>query len=109
MSEEQYLTVQPMLATVDGDIWMMSTPWGRQGFFWETWTSGGAEWTRISVPATECRRIPASFLENARREMPERWFRREFLCEFGDDGASLFDREMLMRAVRPGVKPLFVD
>lgn len=107
VADGQYRTVRPMLATVDGDIWMMSTPWGRRGFFWEAWVNGGEEWTRVSVPATECPRIPARFLEEARREMPERCFRQEFLCEFGDQGASLFDRETILRAVRKGEKPLW--
>jgi hypothetical protein len=107
VSEEQYLSVKPMLATVDGDLWMMSTPWGRRGFFWEVWTAGGPEWTRVSVTAAECPRIPASFLESQRREMPERAFLREYMCDFGDEGASLFDREVLMQAIRPGVRPLW--
>ena len=79
------------------------------GFFWETWANGGEEWTRVSVRATECPRIRTSFLEWMRRQMPERWFRQEFMCELGDQEASLFDRDQLMRAVRVGVKPLWVS
>src|ERR1035437_6377895 len=78
VEDEHYLAMKPMLATVDGDLWLMSTPWGRRGFFWEVWSHGGTDWTRVSVAATECPRIPASFLETQRREMGEMWFGQEF-------------------------------
>jgi hypothetical protein len=35
------------------DLWLMSTPCGKRGF-WEEWAHGGNAWERISVPATEC-------------------------------------------------------
>ena len=106
VTDEQYLALKPMLATVDGDLWLMSTPWGKRGFFWEVWTHGGPEWRRVKAPATECPRIPEAFLESQRREMGEMWFRQEFLCEFQDEEASLFDRDVLMAAVNPNIKPL---
>ena len=58
-----------MLAVGDGDLWMMSTPWGQRGFFHRTWMEGGDEWFRVSVKATECPRIPAEYLDAERREM----------------------------------------
>jgi hypothetical protein len=56
-----YRALQPMLAVGNVDIWLMSTPWGKSGFFYETWAHGGDNWMRVSVPATECPRIPAEF------------------------------------------------
>ncbi len=107
VADEQYMALKPMLATVDGDLWLVSTPWVKRGFFWEVWTGGGAEWERVKVAATECSRIPAHFLEAQRREMGELWFRREFLCEFEDGEGTLFDRELLMAAINPKIRPLF--
>ena len=107
VSDEQYRAATPMLAAKNGDLWMMSTPCGKRGFFYDVWSKGGEEWKKVSVPATECSRIAASFLEEARESMGERWFRQEYLCEFSDVETSLFDREMLMGAVRKGVRPLW--
>lgn len=107
VSEEQYESVQPMLATTDGDIWMMSTPWGQRGFFWETWTRPQEEWTRISVKATDCARIKEGFLAWQRRRMDEMSFRREYLCEFMDVGCSVFRREDLERAVTGEIRSLW--
>lgn len=105
--DELYYAVQPMLATTDGDLWLLSTPRGARGFFWEVWTRGDAEWERVSVKATECPRIPASFLEKQKRDYPDWRYRQEYLCEFSETEEALFDREMLMRAIRADVKPLW--
>src|ERR1035437_11088243 len=56
VSDEAYLAVRPALATSDGALWLMSTPWGKRGFFYEAGTNGGPEWERILAPATECAR-----------------------------------------------------
>jgi hypothetical protein len=74
----------PVLATSGGDMWLMSTPDGRSGFFYEIWARGDDNWLRISVPATECPRIPAEFLEEERGRKSEAVFRQEYLCEFAD-------------------------
>lgn len=58
-SEELYLAIRPMLAVSEGSLWLMSTPCGKRGFFYESGARGGAEWERIRVPATECTRISA--------------------------------------------------
>ena len=108
VSDDAYLAVRPALATSDGALWLMGTPWGKRGFFYETWTNGGPEWERILAPATECPRIRASFLEEERRTMGERWFRREYLCEFEDSGSSVFGRDLVERAITELVEPLFI-
>jgi phage FluMu gp28-like protein len=106
VSDEMYQALRPMLAVGDGDLLMMSTPNGRRGFFWEAWSEGGDGWERWSVPATECARIPESFLAEERRTMGERGFRQEYLCEFLEMEGALFTEEMIQRAFRDDVKPL---
>jgi hypothetical protein len=55
VEEAMYLALRPMLAVSNGDLWLMSTPYGKQGFFYERWVHGGPGW-QLSVKATECRR-----------------------------------------------------
>jgi hypothetical protein len=92
-----YKALRPMLAVTDGDLWMLSTPAGKSGFFYENWDQGG-EWERTAVPATECPRISAKFLEEERKQMGDAWFRQEYLCEFVDNGQNMFRRDTVMRA-----------
>jgi hypothetical protein len=37
-----YKALRPSLAVGGGDLWLMSTPRGKQGFFWENWEFGGS-------------------------------------------------------------------
>lgn len=106
--DEVYWALRPMLAVSDGDLWLLSTPFGKRGFFYETWSSGDPGWERETVPASECKRIPAEFLEEERRAMGEEWVRQEYGCEFVDVDSSLFDREVLMGAITEDAEPLAV-
>jgi hypothetical protein len=95
-----------MLAVGDGDLWLMSTPAGKRGFFYEEWEHGGDPWVRVRVTGAECSRIPARFLADEEVTMGERWFRQEYCCEFVDADESLFDSDLIDAAITKDVEPL---
>jgi hypothetical protein len=103
-----YHAIRPMMAVGGGDLWLLSTPQGRAGFFYQEWANGGDIWTRVSAPATECVRIDAAFLEEERRTMGDGKFRQEYLCEFVDVDGTLFDRDAIERMFRADVEVLRV-
>ena len=109
VTDELYMAIRPMLAVSDGTLWLMSTPFGKRGFFYETWAHGGPEWERFRAPATECPRIGRQFLEEERNALGERWFRQEYLCDFEDSVSGVFDRDLVHRAITDKVKPLKID
>lgn len=83
-----YRAVRPMLAMADsGEISLLSTPKGKQGFFWETWqqASEGKRWSPFSVTYRDVARYDPDFLEEEREEHGERWFSQEYGVEFLDD------------------------
>ncbi len=90
--------VRPMLAVSGGRLLMLSTPYGKRGAFFEEWSEGGAEWERYEVPASQCPRIPAAFLENERRSMPTWWFEQEYECQFKETEDQVFSYEMIAGA-----------
>jgi len=99
VDDEMYKALRPMLAVGDGDLWLMSTPWGKRGFFYDTGEFGGGEdWMRVRVPATECPRISKRFLEEERRVQGV-WFGQEYLCEFMDHGMAMFGRDLVEAAL----------
>ena len=65
VDDEVYDAVRPMLAATDGELWMMSTPDGRRGFFYDEWVNGTEPWLRIMAKATDCPRYSARFLERS--------------------------------------------
>jgi hypothetical protein len=106
VADELYFAVRPMLAVSGGALMMLTTPYGKRGIFYEEWTSGHG-WERYEVPASECPRIPASFLEEEREALPSWVFRQEYECSFEETEDQVFTTEMVERAVTSEVTPLF--
>jgi hypothetical protein len=105
VADALYKALRPMLAVADGDLWMMSTPCGQQGFFYQTWQSGGPAWHRISVPATQCPRISKHFLDEELKTTGSTSFRQEYLCEFAANERQMFNPDLL-RAALGDIEPL---
>ena len=108
VGDELYRELRPMLSVGNGDLWLMSTPFGKQGFFYETWEHAGPEWLRVRVVlATEC---PAdferSFVEEQRSAMGMESFRQEHMCEFVGSGMGVFDRDVVEAALDGDVEEL---
>jgi hypothetical protein len=106
VTDSMYKSLRPMLAVGNGDLWLMSTPYGKRGFFYEVWAHGNA-WERHTVPATACPRILPHFLEEERGAMGRAWFGQEYLCEFIDDGNGWFSRSVVEAALTNDA-PLFL-
>lgn len=104
--DDLYRSVRPMLAVSGGRLILLSSPFGKRGFFYEEWTNGGASWQRYEVPATACPRIPADFLEEEKRTLGP-WFDQEYGCQFLDDAFSVFSYDAVMGALSSDVLPLF--
>jgi hypothetical protein len=106
VSDESYRAARPMLAVANGDLLLLSTPYGKRGFFYEEWISD-SDWLRIQVRAEECPRIPKDFLADERRSLGDLWFRQEYCCEFIDNETQLFSRDTITRALDKDIEPLF--
>jgi hypothetical protein len=105
--DELYQAVRPMLAVSGGDILLLSTPFGKRGFFHHEWAEGGASWHRAKITATECPRIPREWLEQERRSIGDWWFRQEYMCEFVETIDQVFSYDDIQRALDDSVTPLF--
>ena len=105
--DELYHAVRPMLAVSGGSLVLLSTPFGKRGFFWHEWADGGQDWHRVMVTAHQCPRIDPHWLARERPAIGEWWFRQEYLCEFVDTADQVFGLEVVMRALSPEIQPLF--
>jgi hypothetical protein len=105
-----YYAIRPMLAVSGGRLMMLSTPAGRRGVFHEEWTrEPGEGWERYEVRASECERIPSSFLEEERRSLPAWIYRQEYECSFEDLEDALFGFELVASSITEEVTPLFEE
>lgn len=105
--DDLYYAVRPMLAVSSGRLILMSTPFGKRGFYFKEWSEGGDVWERIEIRATQCPRIPRAFLAEERASLGDFFFRQEYMCEFMDSITSVFDYETVMQSLSSEIKPLF--
>jgi hypothetical protein len=104
--DELYMAIMPMLATTNGRLMLLSTPWGRRGHFWQEW-SEGAGWRRVEVPATACPRISPEFLDEQRQRMPPFVFAQEYGCSFEASSDAYFSYADIQAALIHDLRPLF--
>ncbi len=106
VKREVFDATSPMLATTNGQMMLLSTPWDRRGFFWEVWDKGDpAHWFKLAVPATECPRIPQSFLDRELAQRGNRFVRREYMCEFLGEEFPILSDELINSMFREDPKP----
>ncbi len=103
-----WISSRPFLATTNGALWLLSTPNGESGFFFHEWHDAGADWTRLSVPATGCPRISRSFLDSELRALGPHHFAQEYLCEFLPSRHQLIPRHLLDAAITESEYPLLL-
>lgn len=101
VADETYAALRPTLAVVpDPLLVVMSTPNGKQGWFFEEFANGGPSWFRTKVTFDKVSRISSEYIERERASLPATRFRAEFLCEFISPAGAVFHPEVLAAAGR---------
>jgi hypothetical protein len=96
-----------MLAVSGGRLVTLSTPFGARGWWWKEWTEGGESWECYEIPATECPRIPATFLAEERRSLGPLFYASEYECRFVDTIDQVFRSADIDAALSDEIAPLF--
>lgn len=105
--DELLSATRPMLATSNGRLIALSTPFGKRGWFFESWTGGSDDWTRTKVAASDCPRITQTFLDEELRELGQQRFSEEYGLEFLDPDECVFPTAIIDAAFTPEVVPLW--
>ncbi len=103
--DELYQSVRPMLAVSGGRIILLSTPFGKRGFFHSEWTDGDG-WQKVKITADQCPRIDRDWLAREKETVGDWWFKQEYGCEFLETTDSFFSFGDIERAITDEVKPL---
>lgn len=109
VSDDLYLSVLPMMALGTADLFALSTPFGKRGWFFEMWDEPGkrAYWTTYTITAYQCPRIKPEILAQHRATMPARWFAQEYECAWNDPIGAVFPAELIDAAFGATAGPLF--
>jgi len=94
-----YAAVLPFLAVSDGALALLSTPFGKRGFFYDAYRNR-ADWFYREVPAEQCPRISADFLGKMRHDMGEFFYAQEWECQFNDSVTGAFRSADIDAAVK---------
>jgi hypothetical protein len=95
------VSIMPMLAVSHGSLALLSTPFGRRGFFYEAWTGKG-NWNRVKRTVDQCPRIDPAWLAEQRLLMTDSEFQQEYMCEFGGIAGAYFSEQQILAAFRDG-------
>jgi hypothetical protein len=104
--DELYQAVRPMLAVSGGRIVLLSTPFGKRGFFYQEWTDG-ADWQKVKITADQCPRIKPEWLERERQMIGDWWYLQEYFCEFVETNDQVFSYADIQAALDSSIEPLF--
>lgn len=91
------MVIRPMLADLQGDGYIFSTPKGHN-YFWQMYQwgidPGNEEWAAWQFPTSANPYIADSEIEAMRKTMPERVFLQEIEAQFVDDAGGVFRHVM---------------
>ena len=79
--------IRPTLSDLRGDAWFFSTPKGLNYFYELFRRDGTPDWRAWQLPTSANPYIAPAEIETARRDLPDRVFRQEYLAEFLESGA----------------------
>ena len=111
MPDLMWAAAKPTLLTTSGQIWMCSTPHGKQGYFYDCYLNKFNRWSVFHVNSWDVvhereinqtwkeqqRKGAIEFLKQERDDMSELQFAQEYLGQFIDDLRQLFP-DILIRA-----------
>lgn len=120
--EELYAAIRPMMLMSKGQIILISTPHGKQGFFYNVWSHHGEvdphgnevvelddNWERYRVRVTENPRVTKDYIEKERAEFGDRYVEQEYMCKFVETEEQVFPSDLIKSMFAKNVNPLFGD
>ena len=91
--EAVWTAVTPMLSVTKGDIILLSTPFGKGGYFYERFED--PTFTSFHVSSEDCGRISEEFLTQERKTMTKLQYAQEYLGEFIDELRQFFSTKLI--------------
>lgn len=95
VSEEVYTSIIPSLAVTKGTIWLLSTPHGKEGYYYRCFTD--ETFKSFHVSSEDCPRRDDKFLEHEKSYMTKANYAQEYLGEFVDELRQFFPDELIKK------------
>jgi len=92
--DDVWQAVTPMLATTRGQIILLSTPHGREGYFYRC--SQDESFAQFRLSSEECERTDKDFLAKEKERMTKKQYAQEYLGQFVEDLSQFFPDKLIM-------------
>lgn len=91
--EPVWIAITPMLAVTKGKIILLSTPFGKGGYFYNSFSD--YNFKQFHISSENCHRIDRSFLEKEKERMSKLEYAQEYLGEFVEEFNQFFPTELI--------------
>jgi len=104
--DDVFSAITPQLAVTKGRIVLLSTPFGREGYFYRAFKD--ESFSTFHVSSLDCPRRDDNFLEQEKKRMSKMQFAQEYLGEFIDELRQFFPSDLIRRSMtlEAGLLPL---
>ena len=122
MSEAAFAAARPVLLSTGGEIWLCSTPFGKKGYFYESFlnTERFTVFHKSSVEVIKNRPISSAwtiekrergikFLEDEQKSMSRTRFGQEYEGLFMEDLQQFFSDELILKCMSNHKRPNTID
>ena len=92
-----YVAIEPSLSATNGDLWLLSTPYGKRGRFYDAFIYSG--WSTHHIRSSQNPLITKEFLEGQKNRMTELDYKQEYEGEFVDEADTFFTKELVMSGI----------
>lgn len=93
--EAVFNSVIPGMAITKGDIWLLSTPFIKEGYFYEA--TKDPTFTEFHTTSEECPRKDVEFLKHKKETLTKAQYAQMYLGQFIDEIKRLFPEELVQR------------
>ena len=88
IKEEVWNSITPALAVTNGNMWLLSTPFLSEGFYFDCFDD--ETFTSFHQSSEDCPRITKEFLERMKQRFTKTKYNQMYLGEFVDDAHRIF-------------------
>jgi len=95
--DDFYMAAEPTLAATNGQLILISTPFGTTGRFHNAFSN--RDYSIYHVPGTKIPHISKDFLEQKRAEILENEFLQEYMAEFIEEADTYFPKRIITASI----------
>jgi len=105
VADETFSSTEPSVIKTQGSIILTSTPYGKRGFFYETFLPN-SDYTKFHIKSEECPHILKKELDKLKNRLTKNEYVQEYEGEFTEEGDEYFTKELIKDCTDSNIKEI---